>query len=205
MTDNREWLAPKLLPLCPQGHFPALRADLCGSHRYNRSEFRRRGPGVHCHGRKSCHDNVSFRHTASECQCRCRYSNRDGGSYSTCFHSLLRALNLRAATSATTPRNVLFREKFRSMPSSCGNQWRERLQPATVTHRGGTINGNSLLNFRHRNPQKRRKQIPAYRSPATAWLPKAGAFTCHGGSRHRDQGICAICRIQTWWSEIMFA
>jgi hypothetical protein len=55
MTDNREWLAPKLLHLSLRGHFHVLRADLCGSHRYNPSEPRMRGPGAHCHHRNSCH------------------------------------------------------------------------------------------------------------------------------------------------------
>src|ERR1041384_6207507 len=55
-TDTREWLAATLSHQCPQDHFHVLRADLCGTHRYNRSECRRRGLGVNCHDRNKRHD-----------------------------------------------------------------------------------------------------------------------------------------------------
>jgi hypothetical protein len=55
MNDNREWLGPKLSHQCRRGHFPALHADLCGTHRDNRSEIHLRGPAEHCHHRNNRH------------------------------------------------------------------------------------------------------------------------------------------------------
>jgi hypothetical protein len=55
MTDNREWRSAKFSHRCPLGHFPALRADLCDTHRDNRSEIHMSVPGVHHHGHSNRH------------------------------------------------------------------------------------------------------------------------------------------------------